>query len=204
MPVRIKLKNSVIKDKAPLPADLEIGELGVNAHQDSPALYLKDNAGAIRKIAAAPDATTSVKGVVQLADAAAITAGTAGRVVDAAMLQAHRRLVLGWACGDEKTPMKVQTAVVTDYLPVAMTLKAIKINVVTAPTGAAIVLDVKINGVSIAKPQIVSRFSNGVVSYRPNSLVSITTDSLMTVDVTQVGATVAGVGLKMYLIGTEA
>jgi hypothetical protein len=35
------------------------------------------------------DATTTVKGIVQLADAAAITAGTAGRVVDAAQLKAH-------------------------------------------------------------------------------------------------------------------
>jgi hypothetical protein len=34
------------------------------------------------------DATTAAKGVVQLADAAAITAGTAGRVVDAAQLLA--------------------------------------------------------------------------------------------------------------------
>ena len=35
-----------------------------------------------------PDATTTTKGVVQLADAAAITAGTTGRVVDAAQLKA--------------------------------------------------------------------------------------------------------------------
>jgi len=35
------------------------------------------------------DATASAKGIVQLADAAAITAGTAGRVVDAAQLKAH-------------------------------------------------------------------------------------------------------------------
>jgi hypothetical protein len=34
------------------------------------------------------DATTTVKGIVQLADAAAIAAGTAGRVVDAAQLKA--------------------------------------------------------------------------------------------------------------------
>jgi hypothetical protein len=37
--------------------------------------------------AAAPDASTTVKGLVQLADATAITAGTAGRVVDAAQLK---------------------------------------------------------------------------------------------------------------------
>jgi parallel beta-helix repeat protein len=36
----------------------------------------------------AADATTTAKGVVQLADAAAITAGTAGRIVDAAQLKA--------------------------------------------------------------------------------------------------------------------
>ena len=51
MPIRIKSKNSVVKDKAPLPADLEIGELALNAHQDSPAIYLKDAAGAVRKVA---------------------------------------------------------------------------------------------------------------------------------------------------------
>jgi hypothetical protein len=38
---------------------------------------------------AVTDATTAAKGVVQLADAAAITAGTAGRVVDAAQLKAN-------------------------------------------------------------------------------------------------------------------
>jgi hypothetical protein len=35
------------------------------------------------------DASTTTKGIVQLADAAAVTAGTAGRVVDAAQLKAH-------------------------------------------------------------------------------------------------------------------
>jgi hypothetical protein len=39
--------------------------------------------------AALPDATATVKGAVRLADAAAVTAGTAGRVVDAAQLKAH-------------------------------------------------------------------------------------------------------------------
>jgi hypothetical protein len=53
VPIRIRSKNSVVKDKAPLPADLEIGELALNAHQDSPAIYLKDAAGAVRKVAGA-------------------------------------------------------------------------------------------------------------------------------------------------------
>jgi hypothetical protein len=81
VPIRIRSKNSVVKDKAPLPADLEIGELALNAHQDSPAIYLKDAAGAVRKIAGAgavgnTDATTTAKGVVQLATHAETTTGT--------------------------------------------------------------------------------------------------------------------------------
>lgn len=93
MSVRIKLKNSVVRDKAPVPADLEIGEVAINAHVDSPSAYIKNSAGAIVKLAGAgsistPDATAAAKGIVQLADAAAVTAGTAGRVVDAAQLKA--------------------------------------------------------------------------------------------------------------------
>lgn len=50
MPVTLQLKNSTIKGKAPDPAGLEYGELCVNAHSESPAIYFKDNAGGIIKI----------------------------------------------------------------------------------------------------------------------------------------------------------
>ena len=81
MAIRIKSKNSVVKDKAPLPTDLEIGELALNAHQDSPAIYLKDAAGTVRKVAglgsvSTVDATDAVKGIVELATAAETTTGT--------------------------------------------------------------------------------------------------------------------------------
>lgn len=89
----IKLKNSQVKGKVPLAADLDVGgELAVNHHADDPGIFLKDTAGIVRKIAgvgstSTPNASTTVHGVVQLADAAAVTAGTAGRVVDAAQLK---------------------------------------------------------------------------------------------------------------------
>ena len=44
MPQTIKLKSSVVKDKTPLPSNLVIGELAVNANNESPALFFKDNA----------------------------------------------------------------------------------------------------------------------------------------------------------------
>ena len=46
----IKLKNSVVKDKQPLATDLVIGEISVNANEESPALYFKDSADNIIKI----------------------------------------------------------------------------------------------------------------------------------------------------------
>jgi hypothetical protein len=50
MATTIKLKNSVVKDKVPLPSGLEIGELAVGAHSESPALFFKDNADNIIKL----------------------------------------------------------------------------------------------------------------------------------------------------------
>ena len=50
MATTIKLKNSVVKDKVPAADDIQIGELCVGAHADSPALFFKDNADNIIKI----------------------------------------------------------------------------------------------------------------------------------------------------------
>jgi hypothetical protein len=154
-----------------------------------------------------PDATTAAKGVVQLADAAAITAGTAGLVVDAAQLKAAvptQLLVLGWALGDEATAIKTGTAVISDHLPVAMKLKEVKFNAVKPPTGAAIAFGLRVNGTSVfaTPPQIAdgSRVSTAATL----STTALAADALIEVDFTQVGATFAGAGLKMYLIGERA
>ncbi len=42
---------SDVEGQAPLPADLVDGEIAVNLHVNSPALYLKDTVGTVRKIA---------------------------------------------------------------------------------------------------------------------------------------------------------
>ena len=43
MATTIRLKNSVVKGKKPLPSGLQIGEVAIGAHSDTPALYFKDN-----------------------------------------------------------------------------------------------------------------------------------------------------------------
>ena len=51
MPVKLRLKHSATANKAPLPADLLEGELALNINSASPAAYIKDSTGVIRKIA---------------------------------------------------------------------------------------------------------------------------------------------------------
>ena len=87
MTIKIQHKRSAVKGKAPLPADLEYGEIAVNYEATDPALYVKDSADAIRKIGG--DATETVKGIVELATAAETTTGTdATRAVHPAGLTA--------------------------------------------------------------------------------------------------------------------
>mgnify|MGYP001410360474 CR=1 FL=1 len=50
MPVKLKLLNSVVKSRQPDPASLEYGELCINQHAESAAIYFKDNAGGLQKI----------------------------------------------------------------------------------------------------------------------------------------------------------
>ena len=47
MATTIQIKNSVISGKVPSSSDLVLGELALNAHSASPALYFKDNANNI-------------------------------------------------------------------------------------------------------------------------------------------------------------
>ena len=50
MPVKLKLLNSVVKSRQPDPASLDYGELCINQHAESAAIYFKDNAGGLQKI----------------------------------------------------------------------------------------------------------------------------------------------------------
>lgn len=77
---RLVLKNSTVANKAPLPGDLNVGELALNCNAASPAAYLKDSAGAIVKIAGVgaiggTPATETVAGIAELATQVETNAG---------------------------------------------------------------------------------------------------------------------------------
>ena len=76
MAPKIQHKRSAVAGKAPLPTDLDYGEIAVNYEASAPALYVKDSANAIRKIGLQPDASETVKGIIQLATDAEVKTGT--------------------------------------------------------------------------------------------------------------------------------
>jgi hypothetical protein len=77
MTIKVQLKRSAVKDKQPLPADLEYGELAVNYNKDSVRLYTKASDNTVAEVGGKPaDASTTAKGIIQLATAAEVLAGT--------------------------------------------------------------------------------------------------------------------------------
>ena len=59
MTLKVQHKRSAVKGKAPLPADLEYGEIAVNYEKTDPALYIKDSDNVVRKIGSKPPTVTS-------------------------------------------------------------------------------------------------------------------------------------------------
>jgi hypothetical protein len=71
------------------PTAPSVGDMWLKGSTGKLSIYEDDGLGTTKWTVVNLDATTTTKGLVQLADAAAITAGTAGRVVDAAQLKAN-------------------------------------------------------------------------------------------------------------------
>lgn len=111
------------------------------------------------------------------------------------------------ACSDETTALTTGTAKVTFRMPHSMTLSSVRLNVNTAPTGAAIVVDMKEAGTTVfsTKPQIDATAKTSVGGAVPGvvSDTSLADDAEITINLDQVGATIAGKGLKVTLIGTR-
>lgn len=110
------------------------------------------------------------------------------------------------ACSDETTALTIGTAKVTFRMPYAFTLSGIRASVTTAPTGADLVVDVNEGGTSILSTKLTidvgSKTSVGSAIPAVISDTALADDAEITIDIDQIGSTVAGVGLKISLIGS--
>jgi hypothetical protein len=168
-------------------------------------------------------ATTSAAGSMSSADKTKLDGVATGATANAADAQLRDRsthtgtqafntltgapIEIGIACSDETTSLTTGTAKVTFRMPVAMTLTAVRLNVNTAPTGSALVVNIKEGGTTVfsTKPQIDVSAKTSVGSGTPAVISdsSLASDAEITIDIDQIGSTIAGKGLKVWLIGTR-
>jgi hypothetical protein len=115
--------------------------------------------------------------------------------------------VLIIACSDETTAITTGTAKVTFRMPFAMALSTIRASVTTAPTGSTIVIDVNEGGVSILSTKLsidaTEKTSTTAATPHVFSDSVLADDAEITIDFDQVGSTIAGTGVKVYLIGVR-
>lgn len=112
------------------------------------------------------------------------------------------------AVSDETTALTTGTAKVTFRMPCAVTLTAVRSSVTTAPTGSTLVVDINEAGASILSTKLSIDASEKTSTTAATAAVisdsALADDAEMTIDIDQIGSTIAGAGLKVTLIGTRA
>lgn len=111
------------------------------------------------------------------------------------------------ACSDETTALTTGTAKVTFRMPYAFTLTAVRASVTTAPTGAVLTVDINEGGASILSTKLTIDASEKTSTTAATPAVisdsALADDAEITIDIDQIGSTIAGAGLKVYMIGSR-
>ena len=111
------------------------------------------------------------------------------------------------AASDETTDLVVGTDAVTFRMPYGMTLENLRASVTTASAGADIQVTVNQGGSAVASVITIEAGATTSTSATTQPVVSnanLIDDAQITVDITQIGSSTAGAGLKVTLIGKRA
>jgi hypothetical protein len=112
------------------------------------------------------------------------------------------------ACSDETTALTTGTGKVTFRMPYAFTLSAVRASVTTAPTGSTLIVDINEAGSTILSTKLSIDASEKTSTTAASAAVisdgALADDAEITIDIDQIGSTIAGAGLKVYLIGSRA
>lgn len=111
------------------------------------------------------------------------------------------------AVSDETTDLTTGTAKITFRMPYAFTLTEVRASVNTAPTGSGLHVDINESGTTILSTKLTldanEKTSTTAVTPAVISDSSLADDAEITIDIDQVGSTIPGAGLKVYLIGKK-
>ena len=110
--------------------------------------------------------------------------------------------------GDEATPQTVADDKLTIRMPYAFTLTAVRASLTTAPTDADFVVDITEGGTTILSTLLTiddtEKTSTTAATPAVISDPNLADDAEIAINVDQIGSTIAGAGLKVYLIGYPA
>ncbi len=112
------------------------------------------------------------------------------------------------AASDEETALTTGVAKTTFRLPHSLNINEARASLTTAPTGSKLIVNVNSNGASVFSTKL--SIDIGEKTSFTASIPAVITgttipdDTEITIDIDQVGSTIAGVGLKITLIGYEA
>ena len=119
--------------------------------------------------------------------------------------QQSRKVEFIVACSDETTDLTTGTAKVTFRMPYAMTLQEVRAGVNVAPTGSTLIVDINESGTTILSTKLSidasEKTSTTATAPAVISDATLADDAEITIDIDQIGSTVAGRGLKVTLKG---
>ena len=156
-----------------------------------------------------PDANMpNLTGDITSTEGADATTIGADKVLLSMIAPAGKTECISMAVSDNTTDLATGT-VFTFYMPYAMTLTDIKASVLTAPTGAGLIVDVHDAGTTIMttdKLNIdVTEFHTKDAGTQPALTdTALANNAKIEIIIDQVGSTVAGAGLVVYLIGYQS
>lgn len=113
-----------------------------------------------------------------------------------------------FAVGDETTALTAGAGKLTFRMPYDFNLATtggVRASVTTAPTGAALVVDINEGGTTILSTKLsidaTEKTSTTAATPAVVSDAVLAYDAEITIDIDQVGSSVAGAGLKVYFLG---
>jgi hypothetical protein len=121
--------------------------------------------------------------------------------------QSSTGLPVEWciAASDETTAITTGTAKVQFRAPYAFTLTDLRVGVNTAPTGSTILVDLKESGTTVLSTRVMVDASESTSTTAATPYVisdpAIADDAVLSVNFDQVGSSVAGAGLKLWIKG---
>jgi hypothetical protein len=112
------------------------------------------------------------------------------------------------ACSDETTALTSGTGKVEFQMPYAFTISSVFATVTTAPTGGTLLtVDINESGTSILSTKLTFDASEKTTRTATTPTVisdsSLANSSVITIDIDAIGSTIAGAGLKVYILGSQ-